>query len=238
MSRLSRKLITVPTVTECRILERLNKFTVRIEVSGFEELAFLQNTGRLREYIRRDKIGFCTPIEKPKKLRYRLFAVKDHEDAALIDTLLQAKAFEKAVEKNIIPWLSGYQILKREARIRSTRIDYLLRRRGEEAVLEVKSAVSRLNGYASYPDCPSTRARKQMRAILEWVRRRGKAFLAFMASIPNVRGFRLNHEADPSLCDLIRECWVAGVEISGVALVYEPKSSTIFLSDPSIPIKL
>ncbi len=238
MSCLSRRLITVPAATECRILERLNKFVVRIKIGGSEELAFLQNTGRLREYVKRDKIGFCAPIEKPKKLRYRLFAVKDHGGGALIDTLLQARAFERAVERNFIPWLSGYEILRREARIGGTRIDYLLRRKHEEAVLEVKSAVSRLDGYASYPDCPSVRARKQLKAILEWVKMGGKAFLVFVASIPNVRGFRPNHEVDPGLCDLIRECWRAGVEVRGVAMIYDPKSSTILLLDPSIPIKL
>ena len=66
MSRLSRRLITVPAATECRILERLNKFVVRIEIGESEELAFLQNTGRLREYVKRERSDFALRSRIPR----------------------------------------------------------------------------------------------------------------------------------------------------------------------------
>lgn len=238
MNDLGQPLIRISNVAECRVIERLNKFVVRVKICSSEELAFLQNTGRLIEHVTRGKIGYCIPIEKPRRLKYRLLAVEDRGGAALIDTFLQAKAFERSVERNLIPWLSGYEILRREVRVGDMRIDYSLWGKAEEAILELKSAVFRLDEYASYPDCPSIRARRQLKALLEWVKRGRKAFLVFMASIPEVKGFRLNYGADPRLSDLIRECWRAGVEVRGVAIAFDPNSSTIRLLDPNIPISL
>jgi len=80
---------------------------------------------------------------------------------ALIDNQLQMKAFEKSLEANLIPWLLGCHILKRNAKLGASRIDYLLDCNGKKVYLEVKSAVLREGDYAMYPDCPSDRGRKK-----------------------------------------------------------------------------
>ena len=228
----------VPGSIECRIIERVNRFVVKVDLSGSEALAYLQNTGRLRDYLKPDRMGFCAPLKKAGKLRYRLFAVKDDGFSALIDTLLQARGFEKAVERGLIPWLRGYRIKRREVSVGRVRLDYLVRGGSDRAFIELKSGVLRLGDYAAYPDCPSKRARDQLKAMMRLARRGERVFLVFAAAIPEVGGFRLNPEADPSLCDLIRECRRARVEVRGVAMTYDPKSSTILLLDPSIPIEL
>ena len=238
MSRRLHALLEVPGSIECRIIGRVNRFVVKVDLSGSEALAYLQNTGRLRDYLKPDRIGFCAPLKKARKLRYRLLAVKDDGFSALIDTLLQARGFEKAVERGLIPWLRGYRIERREVSVGRVRLDYLARRGSDRAFIELKSGVLRIDDYAAYPDCPSKRARDQLKAMMRLARRGERVFLVFVAAIPRVRGFRLNPEADPSLCDLIRECRRAGVEVRGVAMTYDPKSSTILLLDPSIPIEL
>ncbi|MCD6420975.1 MAG: DNA/RNA nuclease SfsA, partial [Thaumarchaeota archaeon] len=81
-------MMEVPGSIKCRVIERVNRFVVKIDLSGSEVLAYLQNTGRLREYLKQDRIGFCAPLKNPGRLRYRLFAVKDDGFSALIDTLL------------------------------------------------------------------------------------------------------------------------------------------------------
>jgi sugar fermentation stimulation protein A len=94
---------TLRGVEECVILERLNRFTVRVEIGGWERLVFLQNTGRLLEYMVRGRRGFCIPVKRLRKLSRRLFAILEDDLAAIVDTYLQARAFEEAVGQDLIP---------------------------------------------------------------------------------------------------------------------------------------
>lgn len=231
-------LLTLQGVEECLIVERVNRFTMRVEIEGREELAFLQNTGRLLEYLMRGRRGFCAPAAKPKKLGKRFFAISDNDLAAVVDTYIQSRAFEEAVNRDLIPWLGGYRILRRNVPLAGTRIDYLMSSEAGDLLLELKSAALRLGDYASYPDCPSTRAVKQVREMMRLVERGARAIIAFIAALPNIKGFKLNYQADPVLCDLIVRAHRAGLEVRGVQMAYEPSGSSIILLDPDVAIEI
>ncbi len=231
-------LLPLRGVGECLILERVNRFTVKVEIEGREGLAFLQNTGRLLGYIVRGRTGFCVPVASPKKLGRRLFAIHDNGLAAVVDTLLHSKVFEEAVSHGLICWLEGYRILRRDVPLANSRIDYLMTGGGGDALVELKSAVLRLGYYASYPDCPSSRAVRQVTDLLKLVEHGARAILVFIAAIPYIRGFKLNYEADPVLCDLIVRAHGAGLEVKGVQIAYEPVSSSIILLNPDLPIEI
>lgn len=232
------RLLVLQGVEECLILERLNRFTIRVKIDDQEDLVFLQNTGRLLEYIVRGRRGFCAPTARPEKLRRRLFAIPENGLAALVDTYLQSRAFEEAVNRDLIPWLEGYQISRRNIPLAGARIDYLMSREGADLILELKSAALRLGDYASYPDCPSTRAVKQVEGMMGLVERGARAIIVFIAAIPNIRGFKLNYEADPALCSLIAKAHAAGLELRGVQMAYEPESSSIILLNPDLAIEI
>ncbi|MCL7385359.1 MAG: DNA/RNA nuclease SfsA [Thaumarchaeota archaeon] len=232
------KLLVLQGVEECLILERLNRFTLRVEVKGRESFAFLQNTGRLLDYVVRGKRGFCIPIEKPRKLSRRLFAISENDLAAIVDTYLQSRAFEEAIGRGLIPWLRGCRISRKDVLLAGTKIDYLMLCELKDVLVELKSAVLRLNHHASYPDCPSSRAVRQVKGLLESVKRGTRAILVFIAAIPHVKGFKLNYEMDPTLCELIAKAHAAGLEIRGIQMVYESTDSSIMLLNSDLPIEI
>ena len=238
MSRQPHTLIKIPNSIKCKVIERVNRFIVKIDLSDSETLAYLQNTGRLREYLKPNKIGFCMPLKNPKKLHYRLFAIKDNDLSALIDTFLQAKGFEKAVERELIPWLRSYRIEGKEVRVDSVRLDYLIGRGSDKAFIELKSGVLRIDDCAAYPDCLSKRAQEQLRAMTKLVRRGERVFLIFVVAIPGVKGFRLNCEVDQELCNLVAEAVDAGVIVKSIQLCYDHKESSIILLNSDLPIKI
>ena len=225
-------------VEECLILERLNRFTLRVKIGGQECLAFLQNTGRLMEYVVHGRRGFCIPIKKPKKLSRRLFAISEGGLAAIVDTYLQSRAFEEAISRDLIPWLRGCWISRKDVPLAGTKIDYLMTCELKDVLVELKSAALRLGSHASYPDCPSERAARQVRKLLEVVKRGTRAILVFIAAIPHIKGFKLNCEADPALCELIVKAHAAGIEIRSIQLVYDPSSSSIMLLNPDLPTEI
>jgi len=60
-----------------------------------------------------------------------LFSVVEGNLGAVVDTRLQMRAFEEALRMELIPWLRGCRLLKRDARLGLSLTDYLLQCDGE-----------------------------------------------------------------------------------------------------------
>jgi sugar fermentation stimulation protein A len=198
----------------------------------------LNNTGRLYQFLVKGREGFCLRNEKVGKTTHRLFSVKEGELGAIVDTRLQMQAFEKSVERGVIPWLKGYRIVKRNARLGSSLIDYLLECDSRSVYLEVKSAVLREGNYAMYPDSPSPRGRRHVKELINHVMRSGEAIILFIAALPGVTAFKPDRAADPKLCQLLSEARLVGVKIKAIGMAYHPGDSSVHLFDSDLNVDL
>jgi sugar fermentation stimulation protein A len=159
------------------IIERLNRFVVKGKIKNRYVLAHLNNTGRLEDFVKKGRIGLFLPINAdyadstqsaPTKLKFRLSMIKESKNIySVIDTQLQMKCFEIALEKGYISWLKGAKILKRNFRINHSLIDYLIEHKNKKYLLEIKSAVMKYKNFAMYPDCPSVRGQKHIRELID-----------------------------------------------------------------------
>ena len=100
------------------------RVTVIACAAGQEFRALLRNTGRLADLIHPGAEILCLPKEGGKTAAQVLGTVVDDERATLLDTLVQARAFETAAKRGLIPWLPG--IVRREVRVRESRLDYAI----------------------------------------------------------------------------------------------------------------
>jgi len=231
-------LLTVGNVRTCRIIRRLNRFVVRVQIQGKGHLAHINNTGRLQEFLIEGRTAYCFKTERGRVTDCRLFAVEEAGLGALIDTQLQMKAFERMVEGEALPWLEGYRIQKRNPRLGESRLDYLLTNESTEIYLEVKSAVLRGGDFAMYPDCPTSRGQRHVMELTRHARKGGKAVIVFMAALPQVTGFKPHQDADPVLHELLKKAKSEGVSVKAVGLYYNPKDSSIHLFNPDLRIDL
>ena len=234
----SRRVLSISNAIACAIVQRINRFVVEVEIRGELYRTSINNTGRLEQFLVAGREAFCIPHEKTTKTDFRLFAIADGEQAAIIDTRLQMQAFEKALELQIIPWIEGFRMMRRDARLGGSRIDYLLQKDGERIYLEVKSAVLRDGNYAMYPDCPTARGRRHISELTDYVRTGGRAIVLFIAALPEVNAFKPYRDGDAELCNLLLGARTAGVEIRSMGLVYHPSQSEIILYDPDLSIEL
>ena len=147
-------------------------------------------------------------------------------------------AFEKALELGLVPWLGGYRMVRRNAPLHHSLIDYLLEGDGGVIYLEVKSAVLRGGDYAMYPDCPSERGRKHVRELTAHRRHGGRTVILFMAALPGAKAFKPYNGGDPELCRLLVEADRAGVELRALNIVYQPQGSFVSLVNPDLPVEL
>jgi sugar fermentation stimulation protein A len=142
------------------------------------------------------------------------------------------------VQNGLLLWLRGCHEFKRNVRLNTSVIDYLLSCAGSEIYLEVKSAALRRGRHASYPDSPSARGRKHIRELTNHVAHAGSACIVFIAALPGVEAFQPNRSADPELSALSVAAHRTGVEIRSVGMLYSPESSSIDLFDPDLRIEM
>ncbi len=230
------RLFRLDDLIKCELIERLNRFTVRISIGGETGLAHLTNTGRLREYIVRGKEGLCSSIGG-SRLKYRLVAVKDVEGYAILDTLTQSKIFEYLLEHGLIPWLAGCSLRNRNFRLGSEIIDYMLGCADGVRLAELKSAVLRVgNDYASYPDCPTIRGRRQIKVLADYSST-FKPYVIFIASLPNVTGFKPYCLGDPEIINIMRYASEKGVMFKAIN-TYLDLEKWVVLANTDLRVKL
>ena len=238
MSGNAARILRMDGVKKCLILERINRFTVKIILDDDVRRAYINNTGRLLGHIVKGRRGFCIRHKRRVKTDCRLFAVEEKDLAAIIDTQIQMKALENIISLSLTKWSKGCRILRRNPRLGSSILDYLLECGGEKVYLEVKSAVLRSGKYAMYPDCPSLRGRRHIMEITSHVENGGRGMMIFIAALPNVEAFKPNSSADPEISRLLLEAKEAGVDIRALELHYNPEDSYVYLSKPELPINI
>ena len=231
-------ILSVGTARECRIVERLNRFVVLVEISGKSYSMHINNTGRLEELLLQGRKAFCIETKHPGKTDGRLFAVEERGLGALIDTQIQMKAFERLVEKGRLPWLKGCSIQKRNPRLGASVLDYLLKRGNKSVFLELKSAVLREGRFASYPDCPTVRGQRHVQELTAYAKTGGAATIVFMAALPEVSAFKPCRKGDPLSAEYLWDAHNQGVRIKAIGLFYDPGDSLVHLSDPDLPVVL
>ena len=227
-------------VVPCVFLERLNRFVALVKVNGETRKALVTNTGRLEEFMIPGKRAFCFP-KRGGKTDFVLLAFEDlGGKGAVIDTRTQAKAFERAVELNLIPWLRDCSIKRKEVRVGKSRLDYLFECPEGEIYAEMKSAVLRggeRGEYAMYPDCPSVRGQKHVRELIGLAKAGKNAMIFFIGAMPGVEKFKPYVKGDPEIAKLLREANKAGVEIRALSLSLLPTGEVI-LERPVLRVEL
>jgi sugar fermentation stimulation protein A len=214
---------------------RLNRFVGKIYINNEVTYGHITNTGRLKEYLVRDKNILIKSI-KGKKLKYRIVSVEDIEGKyAIIDTLTQNDVFLYLVREGMIRWLEGCRILKRNPRINGTVFDYLIRCKDKIYLVETKSAVLRgENNEAMYPDCPTIRGRRQIKTLINSITNY-IPMLIFIAGLPNVSCFKPYRDGDSVMSDLIIKAYKEGLRIYAIS-IYMDGDGQIYLENPGLPL--
>lgn len=224
----------------CTIVKRENRFTVTVQIDNHQYTAWINNTGRLQELLREGTTGFCIQNNHPGKTDFRLFSIRQNDHAAMIiDTRMQMKAFEYCIQQNLLP--SPFQrctILKRNAPLVHSRIDYLLNCNGINRFVEVKSAVLKQGDYAMYPDCPTIRGQKHLKHLIHHVKNGGCASVMFIAALDNIEAFTPYEKGDSEIVALLHQAKKQGVQLHAMQIFYDIHQKTIVLSNNDLPVLL
>lgn len=229
-------LLELPQPIIGEIKTRVNRFVVEVIVEGKVERAYINNTGRLTELLVKGRRCYCLR-KSAGSTSLRLIAIDDDEGAALIDTAIQMRAFERALERGELHW-ARCSIMARNPRLGGSVLDYLLDCGGELVYAELKSAVLRDGVFAAYPDCPTLRGRRHIIELVRHAEQGGRALIVFVAALQRVTAFRPFERGDPEIPRLLREAAASGVEIRAISMHYDPIRSVILLDNSDLPVVL
>lgn len=232
------KLIPLPELTECTIIERTSRFTINAIVNNKVETIYLNNTGRLEGILTSGSTGYCIP-NKSGRLKYRIIGVRREDYGILVDTSLQEKGFLEAQKAGLIPWLLNCVFKRRNIRLLGSVIDFLFECNNHEVLVEVKSAVMELpGGYAGYPDAPTVRGRLQIETLTKHVENGGRAIVVFIAGTPWARGFKLYCDIDSLIKNYVEKAVKAGVEFKAVNIFLDYRGKSIVLGTSNLHVDL
>lgn len=221
-----------------QVVERDSRVTVIASQNGNEFRAHLRNTGRLEELIYPGATIACER-KQTGKTDATVIGVVDDGSYVLLDTYLQEKAFGEVLETGNLPWLPSGLEVEDQVTYEGRRFDFrvTLALGSETGYLELKSAVTCVDGWASYPDAPTERGLEHIKLLTKLSTRGYPAYIAFVVTHPNCDRFRPNRQIQPKLAEELRYAEEAGVDIFGLKMTLTEQGK-ILLVNPNIPVDL
>lgn len=199
-------------------IDRPNRFVAHVEIGGKTETVHVKNTGRCRELLLPGAEVFLNRSDNPKrKTAYDLVAVTK-QGLGLVNIDSQAPNHVAA------EWLDtlGFDEIRPEHTWGDSRIDFYMRRGGEEYLMEVKGCTLERNGQGYFPDAPTARGVKHLHELTKAAGTGIRASICFVIAMPGVTGVLPNRETDPAFGDALTEAEKAGVSVFYVPCIVSP----------------
>ena len=199
-------------------IERPNRFIAHVRSDGYENTVHVKNTGRCKELLIPGAEVWLSGSDNPsRKTAYDLIAVRK-SNGLLVNIDSQAP---NAVARE---WLDtqGFDVIRPEFRYGQSRLDFMMERRGERFLMEVKGCTLERNGIGYFPDAPTERGAKHLHELAEAVGFR--PVLMFVIQMDGVTEVRGNRDTDPAFCNALEEAEKAGVKVIFLPCHVEPDS--------------
>ena len=129
-----------------------------------------------------------------------------------IDSRIPNKVVAEAVEAGLLCEFGGMRIAKREPVFEDSRLDFRLADAQTSMMLEVKSCTLVENRMALFPDAPTDRGRRHIRALMRTLKA-GRAAVLFLVQRSDAESFKPNEETDPRFARTLKEAADLGVEV-------------------------
>jgi sugar fermentation stimulation protein A len=200
-------------MVKARFVSRPNRFLVQCEAGHHKKIrAFLPNPGRLWElllpgatlYLRRDG-GIDGRLSK-RKTQHTVLAVEREGRPIFLHTHETNTVARYLLENALIPPLRGSSIVQAEIRVGRSRFDFLLRHKGKELYLEVKSCTLWGNGVAMFPDAVTARGKRHILELAEMSRNGIRSAILFVIHYPGVEWFMPDYHTDLDFSTAMLQC--------------------------------
>lgn len=222
-------------------VERPNRFVVRCRLERGDPAnvveAHLADPGRLRELLVAGARLWLRPADRPGRRTRWSAVLVEHGDSGApvsVDTTLPNRLVARALESGFLDELGGWRLDTAEWSHGGSRFDFLLSRRKERLVLEVKSVTLVEHGWALFPDAVTVRGTRHVRELARVAVRSGwHAAVLFVLQRPDAARIRAAPSIDPDFAEALSRAASAGVRILGRRC--DVRRDEVLLGDP-VPV--
>lgn len=218
------------------VVERDSRVTILASGQDGEFRAHLRNTGRLEDLIYPGATVACE-WKKSGKTDARVIGTVDNGSYVLLDTYVQEKAFSKILEKGNLEWFPSGVEVEGQVSFEGKRFDFGFSTKKGLGYIELKSAVTCENGWASYPDAPSERGLEHVDLLGKLSSKGHPAYVIFIVTHPDCYRFRPNGEIQPKMVSKLKFARKEGVKIFGLKMILTA-SGKVLLEDTDVPVSL
>ncbi len=185
-------------MTEARVVERINRFLVKVDTPEGEILCHLHDPGRLKELIFR---GNSVLIRETHgmKTHYSVTAASQDGEWVLTDS-----RFHNAIARKFLP-----ESALTEVRVGRHRLDFL----SGQTYVEVKGCTLMVDGVAMFPDAPTVRGVEHLKLLRDLRNSGYGAELIILVLRARPRCFIPNKATDPDFYSEFIKCLDSGVTV-------------------------
>ncbi|MCD6515587.1 MAG: DNA/RNA nuclease SfsA [Candidatus Odinarchaeota archaeon] len=206
-----------------RLIRRLNRFVLQVEVNGNMENSHLRDPGRLKELmIPGNKVLLKVREKTTAKTKFEVIAIRSNNIWVFVNSGFHSKIARELILSGRIKDFKGCHILKSEVIYGNSRIDFLLKHKdGQLCYLEVKGCTLVENGYGMFPDAPTERGEKHIRELIKAKREGYDAVILFVVMRPDANLVIPNMRTDIKFAKAVRDARSVGVKFFAYSFFFD-----------------
>jgi sugar fermentation stimulation protein A len=182
-----------------KLLARVSRFVVEVEVRGIKSTAYLPNPGRLWELLLPGTELTLSPDLSKGKLPYTVLGCCKNNQHVLLHTHLTNKMIHSLLNSGSIKSFKNYRVIREEPVYGRHRFDLLLENRisADKYFLEIKSSTLFAGSFAMFPDAVTLRGTNHLRKLEELSLNGVKTGCLFVVMSPEADYFLPAYSIDP-----------------------------------------
>jgi len=187
---------------------------------GTNELVYCANTGSMTGCLTSGSEALIwDSADLKRKRRYTWRAVEFEGFWIGTDTHLANRIVEQALRLKLVPGLEAYSTLVREQFVEEDfRVDFFLSGDLGACLVEVKSATVVEKGVARYPDSPTPRGIKHLKALERKAAEGHRSVILFLVQRADAHSFVVSNSHDPAYAEAFEKAVASGVEVIALAV--------------------
>ncbi len=201
-------------LSAARFVRRDNRFRIQADLDGRRVAAHIANPGRMRELLTPGRRLWLRRVDAPhRRTAYDVVLAEADGHLVSLDAQLPNRLVAAALRGGCLPPFAAYTTIAQEVRRGESRLDFHLTGGESPCWLEVKSVTLVEDGIAAFPDAPTTRGRRHLRALMEIAAQGERAAVLFVVQRDDALALRPNDATDPRFGETLRRAARRGVEL-------------------------
>lgn len=209
-----------------RFVKRYKRFFVDVEYEGKIITCHNPNTGSMRNLlIEGAPVCFSTSVNQKRTLPYTLEGIFVDNQWIQTNTIKANKLINDAIINGILNDFGQIIDLKREYKICDKRIDFYLKTKDKQILLEVKSVSLFDDEYAMFPDAKTKRGLEHLLTLKESIKLGFSPYILYLIQSSREK-FRCAKEYDDEYCKLYSEVVPQFITPLFYRNIFDPYSDT------------